>query len=362
MPFFHGLRCAAAGLAALSCAATTALAAPKAEPVVTAVIERFIRPAYADFREAADASLAATSQLCEAPSGPHLADARAGFERLARAWARAEVIRFGPVTEENRLERILYWPDRKGIGLKQVQAALAAEDATVADAASLAGKSVAMQGLGALEFVLYGTGSDALSGADGGFRCRYAAAIGSNLAGIAAAVAAGWKADAAFPQAWLAPGDANPLFRDDGEAVGEAFEIFVNGLELLRDVRFGSFLGAGPDGDKPRSALFWRSAQTVPTMIGNLQAMRDAFAASGLGAALPADLGWLPGSIDFEFGNALSALEAAEGPIDDVLADPERRGKLAYAVIVTSSLSDLFGVRLAGGLGLSAGFSSLDGD
>jgi predicted lipoprotein len=30
--------------------------------------------------------------------------------------------------------------------------------------------------------------------------------------------------------------------------------------------------------------------------------------------------------------------------------------------LVTSSLSELFGVRLAGALGLTAGFSSLDGD
>ncbi len=72
---------------------------------------------------------------------------------------------------------MLFWPDRKGTGLKQVQAALASKDPTAADAAQLAGKSVAMQGLGALEFVLYGTGSEELATAGESYRCAYGAAI-----------------------------------------------------------------------------------------------------------------------------------------------------------------------------------------
>ena len=48
--------------------------------------------------------------------------------------------------------------------------------------------------------------------------------------------------------------------------------------------------------------------------------------------------------------------------MEEVLADPERRGKLSYFKLVTTSLSELFGKRLSAELGLTAGFSSLDGD
>ena len=99
------------------------------------------------------------------------------FRPTTDAWSYAEIIRFGPITEQNRLERMLFWPDRKGIGLKQVQATLAAKDATAADPAQLPAKSVAMQGLGALEFVLFGTGAEALATAGDPYRCRYGAAI-----------------------------------------------------------------------------------------------------------------------------------------------------------------------------------------
>jgi predicted lipoprotein len=99
--------------------------------------------------------------LCAHTSPASVARRRArGVSRCGPQPGRRRDIRFGPVTEENRLERILFWPDRKGIGLKQVQAAIAGEDATAADPQTLPGKSVAMQGLGALEFVLFGTGSD----------------------------------------------------------------------------------------------------------------------------------------------------------------------------------------------------------
>ena len=64
----------------------------------------------------------------------------------------------------------------------------------------------------------------------------------------------------------------------------------------------------------------------------------------------------------FEFSNAANAAAAAQGAIADVLADPEKRAKLAYFGLVTSSLSDIFGTQMSGALGLTAGFSSLDGD
>gem|GEM_PF-2602061 len=46
----------------------------------------------------------------------------------------------------------------------------------------------------------------------------------------------------------------------------------------------------------------------------------------------------------------------------EVLQAPAARGKLDYLRVVTSSLSDLFGMRLSAEFGVTAGFSSLDGD
>lgn len=328
--------------------------------VVKAAVEGYVEPAYAEFHARAGELAGAIGRLCDAPSPEDLYGARTAFGRTVAAWSRIELLRLGPVTEGNRLERILFWPDRKGTGLKQVQAALATEDPSAIDAGSLAGKSVAMQGLGAMEFVLFGTGADMLAGT-GGYRCAYGAAIAQNLSAIAGAIEEEWRQPNGYASEWSNPGETNPHFRDETEALNELLGVYVDGLELVRDQRLG-FLGATTTDDRPKQALFWRSGLTVENLAGDLAGLARLFEASGIADRLPADQAWIASSIRFEFANAARAAEGVHGSIDEVLRDPARRDAVAYLGIVTSSLSELFGTRLAPALGLTAGFSSLDGD
>jgi predicted lipoprotein len=342
-------------------AAPADAATPQAKPIISRVVSDFVRPANRDVHASTSRLDTTVSKLCDAPSQQLLADARADFVKVVATWSRAEIIRFGPVTEQNRLERILFWPDRKGTGLKQVQAAIQKEDPTATKPGALAGKSVAMQGLGALEFVLFGTDAESL-GSDAPYRCSFGAAIAGNLDTIAGEIETEWEKPDDFAQSWQTPSGSNPLYRTDAEALGELLDIFVTGLEMERDMRIGGFLGETDAKDKPKQALFWRSEQTVATLSGNLSGMKALFDISGLAEALPADKKWIAKSIDFEFDNALNALASADGRIEDVLADSTKRGRLTYTSVVTSSLSELFGTRLSSEFGLTAGFSSLDGD
>ncbi len=349
-------------LAFLSSVATPGLANEKATDIVTGAIDGFIRPGYAAFHQATGELIEAEQALCAAPSQQALDAARQSFGKTVDAWSTIEIIRFGPVTEENRLERVLFWPDRKSTGLKQVQAAIAAKDETATEASSLAKKSVAMQGLGALEFVLFGTGSEGLAQPSEAYRCAYGAAIGGNLDTIAGELETAWAEPDGFARQWANPGPDDPLYRDGTEAVTELMDVFVTGFELVRDVRIGGFLGETPADDKPKQALFWRSAKTLDSIAANLAGMKELLEVSGLGRAVREEAGWIENSALFEFGNAANAAAAANGPVAEVLGDPARREKLVYLGLVTSSLSDIFGTSLSGELGLTAGFSSLDGD
>ncbi|MGE0503680.1 MAG: imelysin family protein [Rhizobiaceae bacterium] len=325
------------------------------------VIDGFVRPAYADFAATTTNLETRAGELCTAPSQVSLKAARAAFRDAARAWSVAETVRFGPVTEETRLERILFWPDRKSIGLKQVQRALAEEDPTAIDATALTKKSVAMQGFGALEFTLFGAGADDLA-AGAAYRCAYASAIATNLAGMAETIASAWAEEDGIVGLWANPGPDNPLFREDAEAMTELLDVAVHGLELVRDVRLGGFLADKAEDDRPKQALFWRSEMTVAAIRADLDGMRTLFEAADFGTLIADDMDWLPGSVAFEFANAARALDGLDGPVEAMLADPERRGRLEYLAIVTSGLSDTIGGKLAPALGLTSGFSSLDGD
>ncbi|HEY6631259.1 MAG TPA: imelysin family protein [Rhizobiaceae bacterium] len=344
-----------------SVGASTPAFATKAHDIVSDATDGFIRPGYHALHETTLALREAGEALCATPSQAALDSARDAFGTTVDAWSRIEIIRFGPVTEQNRLERILFWPDRKGTGLKQVQAALAAQDASAADPVQLSRKSVAMQGLGALEFVLFGTGSEALSAGDA-YRCSYGASIAGNLVAITGDLDEAWADPDGFARTWATPSADNPLYRDGTEAVTELMNVFVTGTELVRDVRLGGFLGEDAKDDKPKQALFWRSGKTVDALAGNLDGMRSLLEASKLAGALPPDQAWMGGEALFEFSNAANAASAAQGSINDVLADPDKRAKLVYFGLVTSSLSNIFGSQMSGALGLTTGFSSLDGD
>ncbi|PLP56149.1 peptidase M75, Imelysin [Mesorhizobium loti] len=339
-----------------------ASAAVQASDVVNGAVDGFIRPAYASLQQHTASTAKAVKALCATPSQQALDAARVEFAGAVTAWSTIEIVRFGPITENNRLERMLYWPDRKGLGLKQVQAAVADKDASAADAAGIAGKSIAMQGLGALEFVLHGTDAETLAGKDGAYRCAYGLAIAGNVETIATDVSAAWAKPDGFAAQWASPSPDNPLYRDGSEAVTELMGAFINGLELVRDQRLKSFFGASSGEDKPKQAIYWRSGLTGAALAANLDGMNRLFQASNLGDALPKDERWIADSIEIQLVNGIAAAGKASGSAAEVLADPKRRAALEHFQLITSSLSNLFGTRLSAAFGLTAGFSSLDGD
>ncbi|MBB6413576.1 imelysin family protein [Mesorhizobium sangaii] len=339
-----------------------ASAAVKASEIIQRAIDGFVRPAYASLHDHAGRLTKSMHTLCAAPSQEDLDAARAQFSATVEAWSSAEIIGFGPIKENNRLERMLFWPDRKSIGLKQVQAALSDKDPTATDAVQLAGKSVAMQGLGALEFVLYGDGAEALTGKGDPYRCAYGAAVAGNIETMAGEVSAAWNEPDGFAALWASPGPQNALYRDGNEAVTELVGVFINELEMVRDVRLKGFFGGKPDADKPRQAIYWRSQNTTNSLAANLSGIDDLFQASKLGDALPSDARWMAESIHIQLVNGVATAKAVSGPIDKALADPALRDKLDHFALITSSLSTLIGTRLTAEFGLTAGFSSLDGD
>jgi predicted lipoprotein len=219
-----------------------------------------------------------------------------------------------------------------------------------------------MQGLGALEYILYGTGADALAGADGAYRCAYGAAVAANIETMAADVDAAWMKPDGFAAIWRNPGPDNPVYRDGPEAVTDLLGVLIDGLELARDVRVKGFLGASPEADRPKQAIFWRSGKTADSLAANLDGMDRLFTVSRVGEALSDDARWMAESTHIQLANGVADARAASGPIDAVLADPEKRAKLEHFRLVTSSLSGLVGTRMTAEFGLTAGFSSLDGD
>jgi predicted lipoprotein len=338
-------------------------AAGQSNAVVADAIDRFIVPGYERLAAEAELQGLVLRSLCDTPGEAALAAAREQFAALVRAWSSIEVVRFGPIIGDNRLERIFFWPDRRGIGLRQVQAILAERDPSALGVDSLQVKSVAVQGLGALEYVLHGTGAEALAGAEGEFRCAYGTAIADAVHRTARAVEAGWLEPGGIAARMTAPAPEYPDYRSDTEVMREIVGIFVHGFELVRDTRLLPFLGTGDGSDaNARLAPFWRSQLTVASVSSNVGGLRSLLILSGLGESLEAADRYAAGAFLFELDNFAGAAAGIDPDLEVALADTEMTARLRYLVILSRSLQNIVVNRIAVALGVSAGFSALDGD
>lgn len=332
-----------------------------ARAVLKAAVTGFIQPGYERLRQQAELMRLAAGDLCAAPSSETLGNARAAFGALVDAWARIEIVRFGPVITDNRMERIYFYPDRRGIGLRQVQALLVEQDFAALDPDTLAGKSVALQGLGALEYALFGTGADALAAGDA-YRCGFAEAVTARIEATASELVTAWEAPDGIATRLADPQPDYPDFRTTEEGLRELLGIFIHSTEFIADVRIAPFVGADAGSAKPRLAALWRSGLTGRSLGGNIDGLEHLFDVSEMAELLPPDIRLEASSVKFEFDNARRALATPKLPLPAAAADPVQRGALQYLLIVTRSIRRLFTDRMAAGLGLSAGFSALDGD
>jgi predicted lipoprotein len=85
-------------------------------------------------------------------------------------------------------------------------------------------------------------------------------------------------------------------------------------------------------------------------------------AKTGMALAAPEQGQFIHDAIAFEARNIERARDAITGSVEEALADPHQLQGYKYLVVLTQSLQALIGEQLSAALGLSVGFSSLDGD
>ena len=281
--------------------------------------------------------------LCQQPSTATLKEARAAFAGTVAAWSMVEIIRFGPVTQEHRFERLFFWPDPKGLGLKQIQDALAKQGMMVTEPDELAGKSVALQGLPAIEYLLYGNGADALAAesnvedgkeplpdldSQAAFRCAFASSIATNIDRMAKAVVEGWREGSAYEKAFLGSTPEDPYYHSPKEVTLDLFKTFSTGIELVRDQKLGKPLGANPAEAKPKLAAFWRSGLTFDNAAGNLEGAKAIFAQGGFAQVVASDLPGVENSTLFDLDHAIEVLHGIDQPTSEVVKNDDLRAKI----------------------------------
>ena len=364
-------------LAAAAFAAAVLLSGPppaaaQAGPVfaraVDRAVDRVIAPGYADLASAAGGLAVAMSGLCADPTDGALAAARASFAKVVTAFSRVELLRLGPAREDHRFERLFFWPDRRGRGRRQIEALIAGKDEATLDAAALRKKSVAVQGLLALEYVLAGKGSEGLASGRAAFRCRQGLAVAGAVDRTVRRIRRGWAGPEGFGAVMRGAGPGNPVYRSHGEAVADLLGAAGEQLRIVERLKLARMLRDGPESARPKAAPFWRSGLARASIAANLDGVLRLLDEAALGTLLPASEAGLAERAASELREAREALSVTSGfgppgaGLPALLSDPGAHRRLAAAAARVGTAAALLGEDFPRALGLVPGFNSLDGD
>lgn len=340
-------------------------AAADYEPKLNNVIEAYIRPATGAFAETAAGLPGAVEAVCRTPDETSSARFETAFAETVAGFALVQFLRFGPLVENDRLSRLAFLPDPRGITQRQLRKLLAAREADALDAATLKDKSVAVQGLTALELVAFDKNGNVRLGqpdADKDYTCAYAKAIAENVAAIAAEIAAEWQDPEGYGKLLLSAEGGNERFHTSKEALESVFNALVTGFIIIRDQDLEPALGGSRDKAKANRFPFSRSGNATVYLSAELMGLRDAIIGLDLKDLTPEEFTWIFDTIEFEFRNAQSLLDALTPPLRRSFEEGEAYDKVAVLAITVKSLQVTIGRELAGALGLAGGFNSLDGD
>ena len=317
--------------------------------VALRVAEDFAEPRYGVLFTRALAQKEAWNAFCAVPPNEAAFEQlQVQFKNAVMAWSNVEMLRYGPVSEDFLYERIAYWPERRNDVERGLATLLSGDDTLTSEA--MFGKSVAVQGLPALERLLYEEGArEALFAGDDNAkrRCEAGVAISANIEELARRIRDLW------------PKLKDRLRQDDASLAREAVSRIATDLltiyQIVGDLKLDRVAGPSPEEARPRSAQWWRSGLSNEAIAYNMKSA--------------ADLIWLflgPGPERHALMVAIGAAERnardLPAPLPDMAGEAGARGRLILLRNMVRSARDLSADYVPPKLGIMIGFNSLDGD
>lgn len=331
------------------------------------LFDTHIRPRVGTFAEAASDLSQRMERFCASPDATGLGGVRDAWNSTMDGWAGVQHLRPGPLLLQDRTDRIAFWPERRGIVQRQLGQLLNARDPKLLEADGIRQQSAAVQGMTALERLLFGEGATLAAFTDGEagrYRCGLAVAIGRNVAGLADEVRTGWMALGPA----LAAGQNTAVGEDEGAAVNNLYTSAVTAMQVVVDQKILQPLGSSPADAKPALAESGRAGRSLRAIALNLEALR-AFLLGENGG--PGYVSLLPDTADARtartdaagsFTDARAAVAAVSRPLTDAVGDPKARPGVEAAFKSAKAAQTVMTQRLPPLLGIPLGFNELDGD
>ena len=249
------------------------------------LIEHHVLPRYARLADATAAFEVAARRFCAAPATAPLDEVRRAFHAAADAWHDVEHVRFGPMTSRLRAERLYFWPDPRNATARQLGELLAGRDPAALTAEGFVRASAAVQGLPAVERLLFDEGAAAA------FRRAATRAVvdarcwrrsrGTSRRSPARSPGSGAAGRRPTRGGSRRPGRGTRRTRSRRRRPRSLLKSLHGGLERVASLKLAKPLGASLAAARPMLAEEWRSGRALRDVRLNLAAARALYLGDG---------------------------------------------------------------------------------
>jgi len=288
------------------------------------------------------------------------------------AWAGVQPIGFGPLEEGNLRWKLQFWPDRKDLTRKKVEALISSDDDLTAE--RVASASVSVQGLAALEYLLFDASGSALQRYQDvepvSRRCLLLQAIAARVQQVTHRLLSEWSGDInqpSYADTFSQPGADNDRYPDNNASIAALLDTLVVGSEVVKRNKLGIPVGKDVGHAKPYRLEAWRSQHSLALMQASVVTLEQLYRGNGgyglqnyLLEAAKVDAALLR-DIDESFKAVNAQFMLIEGPLFTQLKQPEYHATLTELHRRLNVLQRNLN-KLPDSLGIKLGFNSNDGD
>ena len=354
--------------------------AAKSEPITTPVVtgvteEEFglylsdlsknhILPAYQALQDNSTAFKNQSSTFCsiDKPSQNELNELQQSWRAVNLSWQNISWIKVGPVVEDNRIFRIHYWPGGSDYITSAIDDLLLSNEEVTESFISK--QRVGIQGLVALELLLFNKDKNLATAAGSEKRCQVLQAISANVVTISTSINQAWQSSGGNYVEQFNQGTGE--FSSKKDAIEELVTNWLEQLERVKDEKMLKPLEKNLVGEVENTE-FPLSAASIASIKANVNTFKVIYLAGGghgFDDILIEHLGQqniatqMLSSID----DTIASLEKVEESLAEMLKTEQGRAEVNQIVSNLRVTRDLLTADFVQATDINIGFNSNDGD
>lgn len=296
------------------------------------------------FRDQSAKLVEASEAYCTGGAREPVLDA---LEQTWLAWAPLDAYQFGPIEQQAAALTVNFFPDKKNFTGRALRQHLKRPEAEQGDPAIVASSSAALQGLPAIERLLF---EDLPT-------CPSLVGVTGNLARIAQDLHDGWFGPDGWADLVRTAGADNPVYLNKVEFTKQIYTALGFSIQRIREHRLGRPLGTYKRAF-PKRAEAWRAGFSNQIMIAQLDGMIQVLNLGFAGSVFNPSRAWVVKVIK----DTQARINGIGAPLSQAVLDPLMRVRVEGIQSKLDYLKVQMDEDVGPGLGVETGFSAGDGD